>query len=417
MGYNYIQSLLVIESLAKLKTRIVQQNIPSEIDKLQRIFFESFPVNILAVYEMSQSSIASSFGVDGGFFKAINGKKNKFWHKRLRGIAFRKFSKVYAVKRDFFLKDLITDEICKRFKFELKKKMLRFCFKLLQCCNFKTLRKNYKGGNARRIWISSKTLKEFRVLELYTLKDRVLQQILSWGIRPISESQADSLSFGFRPQRSAVQAIAYVYNKLLKSKAPWRRVEFKPVKVGKHQFTSFLGKKVAFKRFEDFKTQKRDIKHFYDYWIYIVKSEKLDLFEFYNNNDCLSVDVERCFDEISYKAICFSIPMGNKYLYLVKSWTTKSIMGLEARKSKNDRFEPSEGKLEGPIIKPMVCNILLDGLQDFVQDNLSNSGKKFSREELKCAGYKTRVKSAGLCSYGNSQVFCVRYVCDRAKNE
>lgn len=220
MGYNYIQALLVIESLAKLKTRIVQQNIPSEIDKLQRIFFESFPVNILAVYDMSQSSIVSSLGVDGKFFKAIGREKNKLRQKRFRGIAFRKFSKIYAVKRDFFLKDLTTDEICKRFKFELKKKMLRFCFKLLQCCNFKTLRKNYKGGNARRILISSKTLKEFRVLELHTLKDRVLQQILSWGIRPISESQADSLSFGFRPQRSAVQAIAYVYNKLFKNKAP-----------------------------------------------------------------------------------------------------------------------------------------------------------------------------------------------------
>lgn len=109
--------------------------------------------------------------------------------------------------------------------------------------------------------------------------------------------------------------------------------------------------------------------------------------------------------------------MGNKYLYLVKSWTTKSSMSLEARKSKNDKFELNEGILEGPIIKPMVCNIFLDGLQDFVQDNLSNSGRKFSWEELKCAEYKTRVKLTNFCSYDNSKVFCVRYVCDRAKNE
>ena len=32
--YNYIQLLLVIENLQRLKTRIIQQNIPHEIERL-----------------------------------------------------------------------------------------------------------------------------------------------------------------------------------------------------------------------------------------------------------------------------------------------------------------------------------------------------------------------------------------------
>jgi retron-type reverse transcriptase len=83
-------------------------------------------------------------------------------------------------------------------------------------------------------------------LNIATLRDRVLQQIVSWSIQPISESQADSLSFGFRQQRSVKQAIAFIYCKLSKTRITRNRSRFRPVKVGKEQFDSFNGKKAKF---------------------------------------------------------------------------------------------------------------------------------------------------------------------------
>jgi hypothetical protein len=97
--YNYTQSLLVIKSLAKLQTRIVQQNIPYNIKKLQCIFFESFPVTILAVYNISQSFAANSPGVDGKFFKTVDNRKTEFRQKRLEEVKFKKFSKTYRIKK------------------------------------------------------------------------------------------------------------------------------------------------------------------------------------------------------------------------------------------------------------------------------------------------------------------------------
>lgn len=60
---------------------------------------------------------------------------------------------------------------------------------------------------------------------------------------------------------------------------------------------------------------------------------------------------------------------------------------------------------QGFIIGPMICNIVLDGLQDFVQDNLPTNYKK-SKEEL---GHKFGEKPSSLNSCIYLQVFCVRY--------
>ena len=55
------------------------------------------------------------------------------------------------------------------------------------------------------------------------------------------------MSFGFRPQRSATQAIAYIYRKLSKSRITRKRLKFRLVKVRKALFDSFVGKKAKFK--------------------------------------------------------------------------------------------------------------------------------------------------------------------------
>jgi hypothetical protein len=216
MDYNYTQSLQVINVLPSLKTRIVQQNLSHDIEKLQCIFLESFPISILAVYEISKSSRAKTPGIDGKYFSTINRKCKNYIEQRLIGTRYQKSGKLFKVKKDLPKKAVINEKVMKQLKLELLEETLKLCFKLLQQCNLKTIRKNYNKNNIHRVWIPKKKSGEYRLLGIPTLRDRVLQQILAWGILPICESQADPLSFGFRPKRSAIQAIAYIYGKLVR---------------------------------------------------------------------------------------------------------------------------------------------------------------------------------------------------------
>lgn len=411
--YNYIQSLLVIENLSKLKTRIVQRNIPHDIERLQCIFLESFPISVLAVYEISKSSGANTPGVDGKFFKTLNDKRNEFREKMLKGSRYQKSGKTFKIKKDLPLKSRISDEVLKHLKVELEEETLKFCFKLLQQCNLKTLRKNYKGSSIRRVWIPKKNSGDFRPLGIPTLRDRTLQQIVTWGIQPICESQADSLSFGFRPQRSATQAIAYIYRKLSKSRITRKRSKFRPVKVGKMRFDSFVGKKAKFKssKISGIKKGKRNQQYNYDYWIYPEKKSNPVGFKFYSQYHYLNVDVIKCFDKISHQVIFEKIPLTNKYLYLIKRWATCLIIGPETKGGKEIKFKPTEGVPQGSIIGPMICNIVLDGLQDFIQDNLPARYKR-SKEELDYIEYKLGEKPSSSNSHTYLQVFCVRYADD-----
>ena len=411
--YNYTQSLLVIENLQTLKTRIIQQNIPHEIERLQCIFLESFPISILAVYEISKSSGANTPGIDGKFFKTLKDKKDEFRQKMLKGTRYQKSGKTFKVKKDLPSRAIVTDEVLKQLKSELAEETLKFRFKLLQQCNFKTLRKNYKKSNIRRVWIPKKTSGDFRPLGIPTLRDRVLQQIVTWGVQPITESQADSLSFGFRPQRSATQVIAYIYRKLSKSRITRNRSRFKPVKVGKEQFDSFFGKKAKFKNSKVYgnKKGKRNRRYNYDYWIYPEKAFKPAPFKFHSQYYYLNVDIVKCFDQISHQVIFEKVPLANKYLYLIKCWATSLKIGSETKGGKDIKFKPTKGVLQGSIIGPMICNIVLDGLQDFIQDNLPARYKR-SKEELEYMEYKLRKKPSSSNSHTYLQVFCIRYADD-----
>lgn len=411
--YNFIQSLLVIDNLSKLKTRIIQRNIPHEIERLQCIFLESFPISVLAVYEISKSSGANTPGVDRKFFKTLNDKRNEFREEMLKGSRYQKSGKTFKVKKDLPLKARITDEVLKQLKLELEEETLKFRFKLLQQCNFKTLRKSYKGSAIQRVWIQKKTLGDFRPLGIPTLRDRVLQQIVTWAIQPICESQTDSLSFGFRPQRSAIQAIAYIYRKLSKSRISRKRSRFKPVKVGKEQFESFVGKKAKFKssKISGIKERKRNRKYNYNYWIYPEKKSNFVNFKFHSQYYYLNVDVKKCFDKILHQVIFEKIPLTNKYSYLIKHWAACPIIGPETKGGKDIKFKPTEGVPQGSIIGPMISNIVLDGLQDFIQDNLPVRYKR-SKEELDYMKYKRGEKPSSSNSHTYLQVFCVRYADD-----
>jgi retron-type reverse transcriptase len=414
MDYNYTQSLQVIKILSDLKTRIVQQNLPRDIERLQCIFLESFPISILAVYKISKSSVAKTPGVDGKYFPTVSIKREHYLNQQLTGTRYQKSGKSFKVKKDLPKKAIITDEIIKQLQLELSKETLKFCFQLLQQCNIKTMQKNYKGSNIRRVWVPQKNQGEYGPLDIPTVRDRVLQQIVAWGIMPVTESQADALSFGFRPKRSATQAIAYVYRKLSKSRIACKRNRFTPKKVEKKIYESFTGKKAKFKSSKAYvskKMNKRRRVYTYDYWIYPVKNYKPVFFKLYSQYHYLNVDIVKCFDKISHQTIYERIPLTNKYLFFIKHWVTSTVIGHEMRQGKNIKFKPTSGVPQGSIIGPLICNFVLDGLQDFVQDNLPVRYTK-SKAELNYVRFKTGKEPTKSVSRVYLQVFCVRYADD-----
>jgi retron-type reverse transcriptase len=414
MDYNYVQSLQVIKILPDLKTRVVQQNLPHEIERLQCIFMESFSISVLAVYSISKSSGASTPGVDGKYFSTIKIKRECYLNQQLIGTRYQKSGKSFKVKKDLPKNAVINDKILKQLKSELSEETLKYRFRLLQQCNLKSIRKNYKGNNICRVWIPKKNPGEYRPLGIPTLRDRILQQIIAWGISPISESQADALSFGFRSKRSATQAIAYVFRKLSKSRITRKRNRFIPKKVGKESYESFRGKKAKFQSSKTYvgkEIRKRRRVYNYDYWIYPEKKCKPILFKLYSQYYYLNVDIVKCFDKISHKTIYEKVPLANKYLFFIKRWATNFIIGPENRGGKNIKFKPTSGVPQGSIIGPMICNIVLDGLQDFVQDNLPSRYTK-SKEELDYVKFKTGKEPTKSVSRTYLQVFCVRYADD-----
>lgn len=412
MDYNYVQSLQVIKVLPDLKTRIIQQNLPHEIEKLQRIFIESFSISVLAVYNISKSSGANTPGVDGKHFSTIKIKRECYRNQQLIGTRYQKSGKSFKVKKDLPKKAVINDKILKRLKSELLEETLKYRFRLLQRCNLKNIRENYKGNNIRRVWIPNKNPGEYRSLGIPTLRDRILQQIIAWGILPISESQADALSFGFRFKRSATQAIAFVFQKLLKSRIICKRYCFIPKKVDKEFYEAFRGKKAKFKSSKIYvgkEIKKRRRVYNYECWIYREKKHKFISFKLYSQYYYLNVDIVECFDKISHKVIYKKVPLTNEYLLFIKRWATNFIIGPENRRGKNIKFKPISGVPQGLIIGSIICNIVFDGLQDFLQDNLPNRYTK-SKEELDFVKFKTGKEPTKSVLRAYLQVFSVRYV-------
>lgn len=151
LNYNYIQELLVVENFSKSRTRIVQQNMPHELERLQLIFLESFLISILAVYKVSKYSEASTHKIDGKFFKRLQDKKDEFRQEMLKKTRYQKSGKTLKVKKDFPSRVIVTNKILKRLKLELVEETLHLCFMLLRQCNLKTLLKNYKACDIRRV--------------------------------------------------------------------------------------------------------------------------------------------------------------------------------------------------------------------------------------------------------------------------
>lgn len=72
----------------------------------------------------------------------------------------------------------------------------------------------------RRTYIEKFGKKEKRALGIPTMSDRAMQALQLLGIEPISETKADTVSFGFRRHRSAHDAKEYAFSILCRKDSP-----------------------------------------------------------------------------------------------------------------------------------------------------------------------------------------------------
>ena len=77
--------------------------------------------------------------------------------------------------------------------------------------------KGYKAKALRRVWIPKPGKDEKRPLGIPTIKDRAMQALVKSALEPYWEAQFEGTSYGFRPGRSAHDAIGRIYQAINKT--------------------------------------------------------------------------------------------------------------------------------------------------------------------------------------------------------
>jgi RNA-directed DNA polymerase len=140
----------------------------------------------------------------------VTGNRNKA--KRLQYLLTRSFSaKALAVKKVTSNKGKNTSGVDKKLWSTPVSKMKA----VLTITN-----RNYKAKPLKRVYIAKKGKNKKRPLGIPTMYDRAMQTLYAFALEPIAETQADSVSFGFRKGRSAKDACEQIFCVLARKCSP-----------------------------------------------------------------------------------------------------------------------------------------------------------------------------------------------------
>lgn len=188
--------------------RITASNIPFAIERLQSLFMESTAIRYYVVRNLLRSEERFIGGIDTVSFLGFKIELLRYQDKKLVDAKYQK------LKKNNSTEFMIAKEIQKCIKRQVDLQNFRLAMKLFQSCNLKTYRKNYKSDMVKKTWVLKHSGINKCLKYTLTLKDRLLQMIVDAAVHPIIEYQSDPHSFAYRPNRSAVGAIALIIDRL-----------------------------------------------------------------------------------------------------------------------------------------------------------------------------------------------------------
>lgn len=273
----------------------------------------------------------------------------------------------------------ITPELKEQFKCQAQSYNKNLCLSLVSKCIIKSIRKNYIASSVKRVWISKNNKSGLRPLGILTIKEKVLQNIILLSSTPMLEFSADPLSFGFRPQRSATQCIAYLFNKIANIRKLNRKQGcMKPVSKAVYESTKedTYTKKIRQRTSLITKRWPVNQRGFrYRYWVYRQKVRSFrPTVSLYRR--IINVDIKKCFDNLSHKSVLKYYPITKKYKFLLRSWLRAKIYGKKTENcALSTSFIPNKGVPQGSIIGPVCCNVVLDGIENAIKTRLPKNAR------------------------------------------
>ncbi len=167
----------------------------------------------------------------------------------------------------------------------------------------KTLKLTGKARPTRRVWIPKSGTDEKRPLGIPTMHDRALQALAKLALEPEWEARFETHSHGFRPGRSAHDAISDIFNVI----------------------------------------------RYKDKWV-------------------LDADIAKCFDQIDHNALLKKINTYPGMRRQVKAWLKSGVVDRHT-------FSKTEmGTPQGGVISPLLSNIALHGLEEYVCKGILKDG-------------------------------------------
>lgn len=170
---------------------------------------------------------------------------------------------------------------------------------------------NNEAKPIRRVWIPKPGKTEKRPLGIPTIFDRAKQALVLLALEPQWEARFEPNSYGFRPGRSAHDAIEAIFQNLRQ------------------------------------------------------KTPKL-IFE---------ADLKKCFDNIDHNKLLNKLDTIPIIKDQIKAWLKAGIMEGYANEEKQDIIYPNTGTPQGGIISPLLANIALHGLEEALNNYVGNTLK------------------------------------------
>eukprot|EP00296_Roombia_truncata_P007516 JP445954.1.p1 GENE.JP445954.1~~JP445954.1.p1 ORF type:complete len:363 (-),score=-57.33 JP445954.1:733-1821(-) len=187
---------------------------------------------------------------------------------------------------------------------------------------------------------------------------------------------------------------------------------FFPRKVNAKVYKKTIGHKFAIKggNIGGFSKNKRYYNKIYYIFFPQIQKNSIKQYQYTPYIKYLNVGIVNFFHNISHQAVIKLTPIASKYLFLLKAWLKAPIIGPEALGSKTIiRYKPLSGIFQGSILGPIICNVVLDGLeQTLYKICLNEPYYEFNKKQQNFAKRKVSIKN--LVIKQKTNVTCIRYI-------